>query len=92
MKYKVLELDGELLNKAVELAGGSIVEWPLIVYREGIATARFVSDPGPVEWRAAIVDGGSYFASVDFYVRGNTPQIAAMRCYVESKFGDTIDL
>jgi hypothetical protein len=66
--------------------GGPIIE------REGISTASDTS---------GVFEGFVWFASVDdilvdpdeaIGVRGPTPLIAAMRCYVASKLGDEVDV
>jgi hypothetical protein len=64
-----------------------------IIESEGIAIARYeYESPEVTHWRADYVDGGNYFASVEFVHRGATPLIAAMRAYVFSKFGHEVDL
>lgn len=65
-----------------------------IIDRERIATAFFewTREARPAEWRAEYVDGGSYFASLDFGNPGPTRLIAAMRAYVASKFGEEVTL
>jgi hypothetical protein len=61
--------------------GGPIIE------REGLALHRVA----PGEWYAFMwwddTDGAG-----DIMRKGPTPLIAAMRCYVASKLGDTVDL
>lgn len=42
------------------------------------------------EWRAWIYWRGSFRPGSMYY--GDTPLIAAMRCYVASKLGDTVDI
>ena len=64
-----------------------------IIEREGIATAHFNYGDGQTkEWRAEILDGGGYFASIEFTHTGPTPLIAAMRCFVASKLGDEVEI
>jgi hypothetical protein len=71
-------LDGDEWNPTRNWAqGGPIIE------REGIN----------------IIQSGSWFAEMDadhsggvIHAEGDTPLIAAMRCYVTSKLGDEIDL
>jgi hypothetical protein len=57
--------------------GGPLIE------REGIMLVRYTAIPvlncGPYYWKANKTDGP-------------TPLIAAMRCYVASKLGDTIEI
>jgi hypothetical protein len=55
-----------------------------IIFREGIGTYRLNN-----VWSAHCpVNGSSIHACCD----GPTPLIAAMRCYVASKLGDTVDV
>jgi hypothetical protein len=63
--------------------GGPIIE------REGINLVCWSFHSMP--WKASI-EGGTD-AGVDLYVEyGDTPLIAAMRCYVASRLGDDIDI
>ena len=63
--------------------GGQIVE------REKIGTTRV--DTNPDIWAAHITD--PWRAASNVYSRlGDTPLIAAMRCYVASKLGDTVEI
>jgi hypothetical protein len=57
--------------------GGPIIE------REKIGVG-YTTDGGAT-WLAARADD-------PFYISGPTPLIAAMRCYVASKLGDTVDI
>ncbi len=62
--------------------GGPIIE------RERIAIG-----PGHYQlWRAQINEGGAIGGRILNESSGPTPLIAAMRCYVASKFGDEVDL
>ena len=97
---KTSELTGAALNWAVAkceglgrdfmfkpstnwLHGGPIIE------REKMDIACW--DAHSMPWKASI-DGGTD-AGVALYVEyGPTPLIAAMRCYVASKMGDTVDI
>jgi hypothetical protein len=99
---KTSELTGAALDWAVTMAenwagadfevkpystdwsqGGPIIE------REGINLACWSVHSMP--WKASIE--GDTDAGVDLYVEhGVTPLIAACRCYVASKLGDTIDI
>lgn len=67
--------------------GGPIIE------REGISTVR---DEGDDYWQAVRnAESGSMFGPGlcgDNWQTGATPLIAAMRCYVASKLGDTIEI
>ena len=60
--------------------GGPIIE------REGI----FVRPKTTGGWRCWIYDGKG--EGIKFDQHGPTPLIAAMRCYVASKLGDTVDI
>jgi hypothetical protein len=102
MKMKTSELTGAALDWAVHIAlhgscegyaeheysndwaqGGPIIE------REKMDIACW--DIHSMPWKASI-DGGTD-AGVALYVEyGPTPLIAAMRCYVTSKLGDTVDI
>lgn len=58
--------------------GGPIIE------REEIAVRRTYEDTG---WTAS-----KHLAPATFFEEGSTPLVAAMRCYVASMLGDTIDV
>ena len=58
--------------------GGPIIE------REGIELCRLESSSFGIEWRGQIDCDRRYY--------GPTPLIAAMRCFVESKLGEEIDV
>jgi hypothetical protein len=63
--------------------GGPIIE------REGITTSPHSTHNGVIrEWKA----GRDWPMSHSPYHFGTTPLIAAMRCYVASKLGDTVDI
>jgi hypothetical protein len=64
-------------------AGGPIIE------REGLSI-RYAQKDARGAWYA--VQGPNRFLSPDFEGSGPTPLIAAMRCYVASKLGDTIEV
>lgn len=63
--------------------GGPIIE------RERICTFLWSS---PEDWRAQIYARAHIIASDGTTHRGPTPLIAAMRCYVASKFGETVSM
>lgn len=49
----------------------------------------------PQEWHACMnerlqYDGGEFVEGSDYHVHGPTPLIAAARCYVTSKLGETV--
>jgi hypothetical protein len=104
MKVKTSELAGPALDCAVTMAlslgeywdtDDYSTNWALagpIIEREGISTAIDTS---------GVFEGFVWFASVDdilvdpdeaIGVRGPTPLIAAMRCYVASKLGDEVEI
>lgn len=61
--------------------GGPIIE------REGLTVGRQVHK---TEWSAEAFDGSGM--SMTFLRFGPTPLVAAMRCYVTSKLGDTVEI
>jgi len=61
-------------------AGGAIIE------REGISVALERGEPWAAWSKAAFRDDAEAFGY------GETPLIAAMRCYVTSKLGDEVDV
>jgi hypothetical protein len=96
MKLKTSELQGAVLDWAVAKCevGDAINEiddphfystdWALagpIIEREGITVRRYTD----ALWDASI-------GRLDYVADGPTPLIAAMRCYVASKFGDDLVL
>jgi hypothetical protein len=103
---KVSELSGSALNWAVAKCEGIIngdvldvgfileggyspsTDWAQggpIIEREGISVDRMSG-----AWTADISDSvGVYIEQTD---SGPTPLIAAMRCYVASKLGDTVEV
>jgi hypothetical protein len=103
--YKVAELEGHKLDLAVGKADGinlyyrPAVEIPPystvwehggpIIERESLAVFRQEwSDRSLREWRA----GSSHDLDEGPKSSGPTPLIAAMRAYVASKFGETVEL
>lgn len=64
--------------------GGPLIE------RERIATVM-VDDAEPVLWRGQLSDPFRALPSVQSHI-GPTPLIAAMRCLVASKLGDTVQV
>lgn len=71
---------GEVYSPSTDWAqGGPIIE------REMIETLYDTEDDPNIFWYARPVGAVAY-------QEGPTPLIAAMRCYVASKFGDTIDI
>lgn len=95
MKIKTSKLIGEQLDWAVAKAKGWSTHLPWddrcvpstdwsqggpIIERECIAIKAIATEP--VHWRA-----GFYYQ-----IKGPTPLIAAMRCYVASKLGDEVEI
>lgn len=62
--------------------GGPIIE------REGCFPSRYY---GAAESRSKVYQASAYNGSYA-YAQGPTPLIAAMRCYVTSKLGDTVEV
>ncbi len=73
--------------------GGAIIERELITLDVATTDYNRVKDevvqlPRPV-WYAVMEAGGD---DDEIVMRGKTPLIAAMRCYVASKLGDEVDV
>jgi hypothetical protein len=100
MEIKTSELTGAALNWAVHVAlHGSC---------EGYAEHEYSTNweyGGPIieRKRLCVTPGNGYWGSVvhdrlfeddgsDHHALGPTPLIAAMRCYVASELGDTVDV
>jgi hypothetical protein len=68
----------------------------LIIEREGIEIVRCYSDGNPRKgvdsWNAKIAFVNGILRLSDLFNYANTPLIAAMRCYVASVLGDTVDV
>jgi hypothetical protein len=79
---RVRQLHGDLYLPSTDWAqGGPIIE------REEINIDVSETGTAPeTKWVATITKGN------EAWVHGPTPLIAAMRCYVASKFGDTVDV
>lgn len=66
--------------------GGPIIE------REGISLTSYLAEEDPY-WIGSVECRYKDFNATAYYEEyGPTPLIAAMRCYVASKLGDTIDI
>lgn len=67
---------------------GPIIERELISVEPNFLSAGYERPNGAWEWRASCVteDDKAY------WLDGPTPLIAAMRCFVASKLGDTVDI
>lgn len=99
MLVKTSELSGAALDWAVNKANRDIfspvefsTKWEFggpIIEREQIAIYHMPGEVGGA-WRAEW-HGVSGFP-VKAYQAGPNPLIAAMRCYVASKLGDTVDI
>lgn len=93
MKYRVSELEGALLDAAVAMAEG---DGPR---EEGPLPYSTWSLCGPIIERELIqvapsLDGVRWCANINFGPPsfGSTPIVAALRCYVKSKFADEVVL
>ena len=63
--------------------GGAIIE------REGLAISRVSQD----EWSASLIHEDKEYGGVMYTNQhGETPLIAAMRCFVASKLGDEVEI
>jgi len=87
-KTNTAELSGEFLDWAVSAVQGDSDIHPYSTSWE---------DGGPIIERERIElehDGAIWWARIkaDDDFDGTTPLIAAMRCYVASKLGDTVDI
>ena len=94
MKTKTSDLTGPALDWAVEKALGRVVQtqrwqpstnWSQggpIIEREGISIGK-ADDPEWWAFKGWKAENGT---------PGSTPLIAAMRCFVASKLGDTVDI
>ena len=68
------------------MEGGPIIE------REGISLTSYLAEEDPY-WIGSVECQYKNFNATAYYEEyGPTPLIAAMRCYVASKLGDTIDV
>jgi hypothetical protein len=66
--------------------GGPIIE------REGISLTSYLAEEDPY-WIGSVECQYKNFNATAYYEEyGPTPLIAAMRCYVASKLGDTVDV
>jgi hypothetical protein len=79
--YKINPGETWMLKYSTDwLQGGQIIE------RENIEVSRPYKDE---PWRASMIDESSIELHI-FQGSGPTPLVAAMRCYVASKFGETV--
>jgi hypothetical protein len=99
LDWAVAKLEGDL----VPTGGVMIQTWPYyatnwahggpVIEREKISVAL---DEGETEWEAVTEAAlGSMFGTGlrgEHWQQGPTPLIAAMRCFVESKLGNEIDI
>lgn len=105
MKIKTNQLAGPALDWAVAIAFNPGHEWgewqPSIDWAQGgpiiqeeQITLRFSGNDWIAEWWAdnsGMAKNPAQRFRPNAYKVGPTPLIAAMRCYVESKFGDEVD-
>jgi len=97
MKVKTSELSGAALNWAVGKCEGVVNGDALdigFIKEGGYTPSTDWSQGGPIIEREKITldvfEDGVWVASE--YQEGPTPLVAAMRCYVASKLGDTVDI
>ena len=83
----VSEYNYRLYEPATDWAqGGPIIE------REGISLTSYLDEEDPY-WIGSVECRYKDFNATAYYEEyGPTPLIAAMRCYVVSKLGDTVDV
>jgi len=98
MKIKVSELTGAALDWAVAKCEDELKFWPEIEYstdwsqagpiieRERMALTAYLRADLVMQWRAVSFTGDT----MPMY--GETPLIAAMRCFVSSKLDDEIKI
>ena len=103
---KTSELTGAALDWAVEIASGGYPQWNTeweMFYAANGAEMHYSTDwaqGGPIIEREHIETsrGGAYAEHFWKATRnlntafGTTPLVAAMRCFVASKLGDTVDI
>jgi hypothetical protein len=100
MKIKTSELTGAALDWAVARCAGYRLD---LVPEDSYTPSTDWSQGGPIIERECMdllcLEGGDDGWQADRYLHtekveayGPTPLIAAMRCYVASKLGDTIDI
>jgi len=98
MKIKTSELTGAALDWAVAKCEGQPDEW-MADHKRGYINSPSTdwSQGGPIIEREYIwleINEGQCYAhknGLEFY-EGETPLIAAMRCYVASKLGDEVEV
>ncbi len=98
MKIKTSDLTGVALDWAVGKAGGWHKDYPYstdwafggpIIEREKISTS-YGDQTGVDLWNAEIWP--DYSKPCTARANGPTPLVAAMRCFVASKLGDTVNV
>lgn len=75
--------------------GGPIIEREKIVlyiYTTGGGGSSYQGWSAKKHERQYDEESGEYIKGSDFFMSGDTPLIAAMRCYVASKLGDEVDI
>lgn len=98
MKIKTAQLSGAALDWAVEKCLGGT--WrPYIKYSTDwaqggriIERERLCITPYDGYWTALFMDNLFEEDGSEFVMRGETPLIAAMRCFVSSRLGDKVDV
>jgi hypothetical protein len=96
---KTTELSGAALNWAVSMAMGEYVPVAVPAYSTDWAAGgpiiereRLSVTPRDGYWEAYYHDNLFQDDGSDYFQKGETPLIAAMRCYVVSKLGNEIDI
>jgi len=102
MKIKVSEMTGPTLDWAVEKARGMDISgdvlWLFDGSKEGFAASTDWAQGGPIieqEKISVCENAGRWVAGTSTKGQeqyGPTPLIAAMRCYVASRLGDTVEI
>lgn len=85
-KYKYSKI-GSSYSPSTDWAQGG-----LIIEREKITVQTDPTDPHPEQWSAYLRANLFTNDGSDCFRDGSTPLIAAMRCYVASKIGETIEI
>ena len=82
----LMPMGGRFNPSANWAQGGPIIE------REGLSLTSYLAEEDPY-WIGSVECQYKNFNATAYYEEyGPTPLIAAMRCYVASKLGDTVDI
>jgi len=102
MKVKTNELEGRLLNQAVAYCVEQSKKFPMFFDGEPMSKGDYITDwalAGPIIEREKMriahnFDEHIWEAGWDCHVSGwgDTPLIAAMRCYVACQLGDEVEV